>query len=148
MQDKDLRKLSRAELLELLISQTRRVEELEAQLADALAQLEKRQIAIDKAGTLAEASLMLNGVLEATEKAAAQYLENIERLSGQQQRVCDAMEAAARERAKTILEEAEAACREREARCDAYEKALTQRLQKFYDHRPGLKELVQKDAAE
>jgi chemotaxis regulatin CheY-phosphate phosphatase CheZ len=148
MQDKDLRKLSRAELLELLISQTRRVEELEAQLADALAQLEKRQIAIDKAGTLAEASLMLNGVLEATEKAAAQYLENIERLSGQQQRVCDAMEAAARERAKTILEEAEAACREREARCDAYEKALTQRLQKFYDQRPGLKELVQKAAAE
>lgn len=148
MQDKDLRKLSRAELLELLISQTRRVEELEAQLADALAQLEKRQIAIDKAGTLAEASLMLNGVLEATEKAAAQYLENIERLSGQQQRVCDAMEAAARERAKTILEEAEAACLEREARCDAYEKALTQRLQKFYDQRPGLKELVQKAAAE
>ena len=148
MQDKDLRKLSRAELLELLISQTRRVEELEAQLADALAQLEKRQIAIDKAGTLAEASLMLNGVFEATEKATAQYLENIERLSGQQQRVCDAMEAAARERAKTILEEAEAACREREARCDAYEKALTQRLQKFYDQRPGLKELVQKAAAE
>lgn len=148
MQDKDLRKLSRAELLELLISQTRRVEELEAQLADALGQLEKRQIAIDKAGTLAEASLMLNGVLEATEKAAAQYLENIERLSGQQQRVCDAMEAAARERAKTILEEAEAACLEREARCDAYEKALTQRLQKFYDQRPGLKELVQKAAAE
>jgi Arc/MetJ family transcription regulator len=110
--------------------------------------LEKRQIAIDKAGTLAEASLMLNGVFEATEKAAAQYLENIERLSGQQQRVCDAMEAAARERAKTILEEAEAACREREARCDAYEKALTQRLQKFYDQRPGLKELVQKAAAE
>ena len=148
MQDKDLRKLSRAELLELLISQTRRVEELEAQLADALGQLEKRQIAIDKAGTLAEASLMLNGVFEATEKAAAQYLENIERLSGQQQRVCDAMEAAARERAKTILEEAKAACREREARCDAYEKALTQRLQKFYDQRPGLKELVQKAAAE
>lgn len=148
MQDKDLRKLSRAELLELLISQTRRVEELEAQLADALGQLEKRQIAIDKAGTLAEASLMLNGVFEATEKAAAQYLENIERLSGQQQRMCDAMEAAARERAKTILEEAEAACLEREARCDAYEKALTQRLQKFYDQRPGLKELVQKAAAE
>lgn len=148
MEDKDLRKLSRAELLELLIGQTRRVEELESQLADALGQLEKRQIAIDRAGTLAEASLMLNGVFEATEKAAAQYLENIERLSGQQQRVCEAMEASARERAQRMLEEAEAACREREARCDAYEKALTQRLQKFYDQRPGLKEMVQKAAAE
>lgn len=146
MEDRDLRKLSRAELLELLISQTRRVEELEDQLAEAQRRLEQRQIAIDRAGTLAEASLMLNGVFEAAEKAAAQYLENIERLSGQQQRVCDAMEASAREQARTILEEAERACREREARCDAYEKALTQRLQKFYDERPGLKSMVQRAA--
>ena len=35
MEDRDLRKLSRAELLELLISQTQRVEELEDQLAEA-----------------------------------------------------------------------------------------------------------------
>ncbi len=146
MEDRDLRKLSRAELLELLISQTQRVEELEDQLAEAQRRLEQRQIAIDRAGTLAEASLMLNGVFEAAEKAAAQYLENIERLSGQQQRVCDAMEASAREQARTILEEAERACREREARCDAYEKALTQRLQKFYDERPGLKGMVQRAA--
>lgn len=143
MNDKDLRHLSRGELLELLIEQTRRADELEARLAEAQARLEKREIAIDKAGTLAEASLMLNGVFEAAEKAAAQYLENIQRLSGRQQQVCDDMEAAARDRAQAILEEAERACRAREARCDQYEAALTARLQKFYDDRPGLKELVQ-----
>ena len=97
---------------------------------------------------MAEASLLINGVLEATEKAAAQYLENIERLSNQQQFVCDRMEAEAMERARAILEEAENACRQREARCDAYEKALTQRLQKFYDERPGLKEQVRQAAEE
>ena len=74
MNDKDLRHLSRGELLELLIEQTRRADELEARLAEAQARLEKREIAIDKAGTLAEASLILNGVFEASEKAAAQYL--------------------------------------------------------------------------
>ena len=42
MKDKDLRKLSRTELLELLIGQTRRVEELEQQLAEAREQLERR----------------------------------------------------------------------------------------------------------
>ncbi len=140
MEEKDLRKLSRTELLELLISQTRRVEELEAQLAEARGQLEQRQIAIDQAGTLAEASLKLNGVFDAAEQAAAQYLENIRRLSGQQERVCAAMEAAAQERARGILEEAEKAARAREEKCDAYERALTDRLQRFYDQHPGLKE--------
>ena len=148
MKDKDLRKLSRTELLELLIGQTRRVEELEQQLAESREQLERRQIAIARAGTMAEASLLINGVLEATEKAAAQYLENIERLSEQQKHICDRVEAEARERAKNILEEAEKACCQREARCDAYEKALTQRLQKFYDERPGLKEQVRQAAEE
>lgn len=146
MEEKDLRKLSRTELLELLISQTRRVEALEAQLAEARGQLEQRQIAIDRAGTLAEAALQLNGVFDAAEKAAAQYLENIERLSGRQQRVCDAMEAAAQERARVILEEAEAAARAREEKCDAYERALTDRLQRFYDQHPGLKEQLRTTA--
>ena len=81
MEDKDLRKLSRAELLELLIRQTRRVEELESQLADALGQLEKRQIAIDRAGTLAEASLLLNGVFEAAQSAADQYIRSVRHIS-------------------------------------------------------------------
>ncbi len=98
MQDKDLRKLSRADLLELLITQTKRVEELEGQLAKAVRQLEDRQIAIDKAGSLAEAALVLNGVFDAAQQAAQQYLENIQRLSARQQQLCDDMEASARQR--------------------------------------------------
>lgn len=145
MEEKTLRKLSRTELLELLIQQTRLVDELEQQLADARKQLQNRQIAIDRAGTMAEACLMINGVVEAAEKAAAQYLENIERLSGEQQRVCDAMEASAREQAQRILEETEAACRAREAQCDAYEKNVRKALQRFYDERPGLRERLREE---
>ena len=43
----DLQKLTRAELLELLIEQTKRADELEAQLAEARAQLQSREIAIN-----------------------------------------------------------------------------------------------------
>ena len=121
------------------------MDELEQQLADARKQLQNRQIAIDRAGTMAEACLMINGVVEAAEKAAAQYLENIERLSGEQQRVCDAMEASAREQAQRILEETEAACRAREAQCDAYEKNVRKALQRFYDERPGLRERLREE---
>lgn len=88
MTDKELKKLSRVELLELLLTQTKKVEELEAKLQkkeeefqnqkEALEKkIESREILIEKAGSIAEASLILNGIFEAAQKAADQYLENI-----------------------------------------------------------------------
>lgn len=82
MTDKELRRLSRAELLQMLIAQVEENEKLRKSLEEAQAQLNKRQIAIENSGTLAEAALKLNGVFEAADKAAKQYLENIERLAG------------------------------------------------------------------
>ena len=79
MADKELKRLRRSELLELLVAQGRRLEQLERELADAKAELENRAITISSAGTLAEAALKLNGVFEAADAAAKQYLENLER---------------------------------------------------------------------
>lgn len=79
MADKELKRLRRSELLELLVSQGRRLEQLERELSQAKEQLESREIAISSAGTLAEAALKLNGVFEAADAAAKQYLENLER---------------------------------------------------------------------
>ena len=81
----DLQKLTRAELLELLIEQTKRADELEAQLAEARAQLQSREIAINEAGSIANAALKINGVFTAAEDAASQYLENIKLHTSQQQ---------------------------------------------------------------
>ena len=77
MTPKELRKLSRRELLEMLIVQTRKVETLEKQLAEANRQLNDKKIVIENSGSLADAVLQLNGVFEAAQKAAEQYLENI-----------------------------------------------------------------------
>jgi len=80
MTDRELRRLSRSELLEMLIAQTTENDQLKTRLAQAEAQLRDRRIAIDKAGSIAEAALQLNKVFEAADRAAQQYLENVRRM--------------------------------------------------------------------
>ena len=77
MTDKELRGLSRRELLELLVAREKENQQLRQELDDARAELNKRQIDVAKAGTMAEAALLLNGIFDAADRAAQQYLENI-----------------------------------------------------------------------
>lgn len=83
MTDKEWKRLSRGELLELLIAQMEENEKLKKRLAKAKAELADRQILIEEAGTMAEAALKLNGVFEAADQAARQYLENVRRMAGE-----------------------------------------------------------------
>lgn len=85
MTDKELKRLSRAELLEMLLEQTRRVEALEAELEQKNKELENKRLIMANAGSLAEAALSLNGVFEAAQRAADQYLYNIEMMYGKQE---------------------------------------------------------------
>ena len=81
MTEQELRKLSRAELLELLLAECRENERLRAQLAEASRRLQDRRIQIDRAGSIAQAALQLNGIFEAAQRAANQYVENVRRLA-------------------------------------------------------------------
>lgn len=84
MTDKELKKLKRNELLEIMIELENENMELKNKLAVAEAELESRKISINKAGSIAEAALALNGVFEVVQRAADQYLENVKELSGEQ----------------------------------------------------------------
>lgn len=84
MTDRDLRKMNRKELLELLVEIEKENEDLRARVQEQQAQLQSREIRIKEAGTLAEAALALNGVLEAADRAAALYLENLKRCAEMQ----------------------------------------------------------------
>ena len=106
MTDKELKKLNRAELLEMLIAQSKEVVSLKEQLQSAKKMLEDRRIMMENAGSIAEASLQLNGVFEAAQNAAAQYLENIQR----QAEICADMEKKSRERAEQLLNDAKIKC--------------------------------------
>ncbi len=77
MTDKELRKLRREDLLQILISQQRQIDELKASLEQAQGQLERRSIAIEEAGSIAEAALRLNDVFGAAQASADQYLDEI-----------------------------------------------------------------------
>ncbi len=77
MTDRELKRLSRAELLELLLDQTKENRRLRRRLKAAEEELAGRRIAVEQAGTMAEAALKLNGVFEAADRAVRQYLENV-----------------------------------------------------------------------
>ena len=77
MTEKEVRKLSRLQLLEILVEQANEIEQLKAELKETKEQLADRKIVIEQSGSLAEAALRLNGVFEAAQRAADQYLENI-----------------------------------------------------------------------
>lgn len=73
--EKELRKLSRYQLLELLIIQTERANSLQKQLEAAQQKLNRREIEMTVVGSIAEASMKLSGVFEAAQRAAEMYLE-------------------------------------------------------------------------
>lgn len=87
MTDKELRRLSRRELLQMLLEQTGEVERLQAELDKTRAELNDRAIMLESCGNIAEASLKINRVFEAAQQAAEQYLANVRRIDiGQQPR--------------------------------------------------------------
>ena len=81
MTDKELRRLNRRELLEMLIAETEENTRLRGELEQTRAKLADRRILLEESGSMAEAALRLNGVLEAADKAALQYLENVRRMA-------------------------------------------------------------------
>ena len=99
MSEKNLKKLNRYQLLEMLIIQTERVEELQKQLEELQGQLDSKDVKLTVMGSIAEASLHLGGVFEAAQNAADIYLNAAKERA-------DAIEEEARQTAERILAEA------------------------------------------
>lgn len=85
MTEKELLKLKKSELLEIMLAQSKEIDSLREQLAKAKAKLKDKKIAIDESGSIAEASLRLTKVFEEAQKAADLYVENIKRRANQEQ---------------------------------------------------------------
>lgn len=130
MIDKDLRKLNRKGLLELLLKQTERANELEAKLNEAENKLRDRSIAENEAGSIAEAALKLNGIFEAADAAASQYLENVRRLSETEISDIPSLPEA-KLRAKKLLEETEKLCKKRLEETEDACRALREETEKL-----------------
>lgn len=110
MTKKELRRLSRGDLLEMLIDQSVELEGVRERCTAAEAALAQRELALSKAGSIAEAALQLNGIFEAAEAAAQQYLEELQALQQRQ----STMEADAQLKCEQMLEETRRRCEEME----------------------------------
>ena len=100
MTEKELKRLNRQELLEVLLAQSKKIDRLQKQLNEAKEKVTEREVKISEAGSIAEASLVLNHIFTDAQNAADQYLDNIRLMHKQAEK-----ELAA---AKAIRERAEA----------------------------------------
>lgn len=107
MTEKDLRKLNRYQLLELLVMQTERADKLQIRLEEAQKQLQDRNdqnLKISSLGSIAEASLQLQGVFQAAQGAADMYIAAAKKHA-------EEIEEAAHKKAAEILIQAQAQAR-------------------------------------
>jgi hypothetical protein len=79
MTEKELLKLKRSEMLEIMLAQSKEIDSLREQLAEAEEKLASRRIAIKESGSIAEASLKLTQIFEEAQKAADLYVDNVKR---------------------------------------------------------------------
>lgn len=103
MTEKELKKLNRYQLLELIILQTEQIADLEKQLENTRQALDSQQIQVTQAGSIAEAAMQLSGIFEAAQTAADTYLENVKRQTENAAQI----EEDARQNARQQLEQAE-----------------------------------------
>ena len=104
MTEKDLRKLNRYQLLELLIVQTERADKLQTKLETAEKQLNEKDLKMTSLGSIAEASLQLGGVFQAAQTAADLYIDAAKKKA-------EEIEEAAHKKAAEILVHAQAQAR-------------------------------------
>ena len=80
MTDKELRKLNRSELLELMLEQSREIDRLQEELEETREALQERNLKIESCGSIAEAAAEVNSLFHAAQRAADMYLLNVQRI--------------------------------------------------------------------
>lgn len=99
----ELKRLSRVELLEIIYELQKQHEETTIQMEQMQAKLDTRKRNIRKSESIAEAAICINGVMEAAQAAADQYLVSVKAATVGLESQLDAVE----KRRQTILQEAE-----------------------------------------
>lgn len=103
MTDKEFKRLSRVELIDIIYELQKQKEAADAQVVQLQDQLNTRELHIAEAGSIAEAAISVNGVFEAAQAAADQYLLSIKAATAN---MSEKM-AATEEQRQSILQAAE-----------------------------------------
>ena len=100
MTDKQLRSLSKAQLFNLLHQQELEIE----RLTEENAKLTEQKLNLEQVGSLAEASLMVSGIIQTAQSAADVYLDSIRKVEADKLDAITKMEEEAKARALRAVE--------------------------------------------
>lgn len=153
MTTKELRKLRRAELLQLLLDQVQENEQLKSRVNALMTQLNQQRITCEKAGSIAEAALTMSGIFQDADQAARKYLQEVETLAAHQRQEfqeqaeqareqADKLVADAKMAATAIRDEADAYLANAKAEADAYWKKVNSQVQVLLEGQDMLKSII------
>ena len=103
MISKELKKLNRRELVDVIYQLKKNEEQLQEKIASLEAELQDRRIHLSVAGSIAEAATDITGIFSVAQSAADLYLREIAYMKEDTQKECENMLEDARKKVETIL---------------------------------------------
>ena len=107
MADKEFKRLSRSQLIEIIYQLQLKQEELTADNEKLSKALADKRLRVSKAGNIAEAALEIHNVMQAAQDAASQYLEEIRIMRTETEEKCQRLLEKAQKDADDIVAQAQ-----------------------------------------
>ena len=132
MTDKEFKRLSRAQLVDIIYQLQLKLEELTDANEKLSKALDDRRLRITKAGNIAEAALEIHNVLQAAQDAAEHYLEEMRlNADGEYQRIVKEANEEAAEIIENAKKEAARIMEQAKTQNPAYDSALEVILREY-----------------
>lgn len=103
MISKELKKLNRRELVDVIYQLKKNEEQLQEQIATLEAQLQDRRINLSAAGSISEAATDITGIFSVAQSTADLYLREISSMKENTQKECEKMIEDARKKVESII---------------------------------------------
>ena len=110
MISKELKKLSRRELVDIIYQMQKNEQQLQDEVASLKEALQDKRIRIEEAGSVAAAALSITDVLGAAQRTADLYLHEIACMKEDTEKKCSEMLEEARRSVEKILEDGRKQC--------------------------------------
>lgn len=136
MISKDLKKLSRRELVDIIYQLKKNEQEKQEKITSLEEALQEKRIRISMAGSIAEAATDITQIFSAAQRTADLYLHEIASMKKDTEKACDAMIENAKKKADEILSDGEMQFAELNARYKA-------ELEKYQQLKAEIQRLVE-----